>query len=44
MTILFSTDYPFEDMEKVASWFETCPMIEVGRAKIASDNAKVYSS
>ena len=38
--ILFSTDYPFENMEDAASWFESCPMAEVDRTKIAYANAK----
>ncbi len=38
--ILFSTDYPFENMEDAATWIEACPMAEVDRIKIASGNAR----
>lgn len=37
--ILFSTDYPFESMSEAANWFDNCPISEIDRKKIGSDNA-----
>ena len=38
--ILFSTDYPFEEMTEAATWFDTTPISETDRRKIASENAR----
>src|SRR5579883_1452120 len=37
--ILFSTDYPFEDVKEAASWFDNAPISEADRQKIGRDNA-----
>lgn len=37
--ILFSVDYPYESMEEISSWFDTCPISENDRIKIGSENA-----
>jgi gamma-resorcylate decarboxylase len=38
--ILFSTDYPFEDVGQAARWFESAPISEQDRLKIGRKNAK----
>lgn len=38
--ILFSVDYPYESMEEISSWFDSCPISENDRLKIGSENAK----
>ena len=38
--ILFSVDYPFENMSWAADWIETAPISEDDRQKICYDNAK----
>jgi gamma-resorcylate decarboxylase len=38
--ILFSVDYPYESMEELSSWFDTCPISENDRAKIGHANAR----
>jgi predicted TIM-barrel fold metal-dependent hydrolase len=37
--ILFSTDYPFEEVGKAASWFDAAPISEQDRRKIGRENA-----
>ena len=37
--ILFSTDYPFEDIGKAARWFDHAAISEADRRKIGRDNA-----
>jgi 2,3-dihydroxybenzoate decarboxylase len=37
--ILFSTDYPFEEMQEAAEWIETASISETDRLKIARTNA-----
>lgn len=37
--ILFSTDYPFEDVAQAARWFESAPISEQDRLKIGRKNA-----
>jgi 2,3-dihydroxybenzoate decarboxylase len=37
--ILFSTDYPFEEMQEPAEWFETLPIAETDKLKIARTNS-----
>jgi hypothetical protein len=38
--IMFSVDYPFENMDDAADWIETCDIGEDDRSKIAYGNAK----
>jgi 2,3-dihydroxybenzoate decarboxylase len=38
--ILFSTDYPFEQVGQAARWFDSAPIGEQDRRKIGRDNAK----
>jgi 2,3-dihydroxybenzoate decarboxylase len=38
--ILFSIDYPFESMQEQAEWFETLPLSETDKHRIASQNAR----
>ncbi|WP_289231192.1 MULTISPECIES: amidohydrolase family protein [Barrientosiimonas] len=38
--ILFSADYPFEDMHEAAAWFDGLELNEGDLAKIARDNAR----
>lgn len=37
--ILFSTDYPFEDVREAAEWFDHCSISEPDRLKIGRTNA-----
>ena len=37
--ILFSTDYPFEDVSDASKWFDSCPISEGDRYKIGRQNA-----
>ncbi|OGA27061.1 MAG: amidohydrolase [Betaproteobacteria bacterium RIFCSPLOWO2_02_FULL_65_24] len=37
--ILFSADYPFEDMDEAAQWFDRAPLSETDRMKIGRQNA-----
>jgi gamma-resorcylate decarboxylase len=37
--VLWSADYPFEDISDAANWFDTAPMGEDDRRKIGRDNA-----
>jgi gamma-resorcylate decarboxylase len=38
--ILFSMDYPYENMQEQSDWFETLPIGEGDKEKIARDNAR----
>ncbi len=38
--ILFSTDYPFEDVGQATSWFDNASISETDRRKIGRDNAR----
>jgi len=38
--ILFSTDWPFENVDHAADWFDTCPISEADRLKIGRTNAE----
>ena len=37
--ILFSTDYPFEQVKEAAEWFDAAPISEADRVKIGRSNA-----
>ena len=37
--IMFSTDWPFENIDHAANWFDACPISENDRLKIGRDNA-----
>jgi 2,3-dihydroxybenzoate decarboxylase len=37
--ILFSTDWPFENVDHAAGWFDACPISELDRLKIGRTNA-----
>jgi predicted TIM-barrel fold metal-dependent hydrolase len=37
--IMFSTDWPFENVDHAADWFDTVPISENDRRKIGRDNA-----
>lgn len=36
--ILFSTDFPFEEVEDACNWFDNCPISELDRFKIGRQN------
>jgi len=38
--IMFSADWPFENIDHAAAWFDVCPISEVDRHKIGRDNAR----
>jgi gamma-resorcylate decarboxylase len=38
--ILFSADWPFENIDHAANWFDACPVAEADRCKIGRDNAR----
>ena len=38
--IMFSVDYPYEDMAEASEWFESCEISEADRHKIGYENAK----
>ncbi len=38
--VLFSVDYPYEDMKELAPWFDACPISESDRLKIGRSNAE----
>jgi 2,3-dihydroxybenzoate decarboxylase len=38
--VLYSVDYPYEDMVEAAGWFERAAVSETDRLKIASSNAR----
>ena len=37
--ILFSADWPFENIDHAATWFDACTISEVDRLKIGRTNA-----
>ena len=37
--VMFSTDWPFENIDHAAKWFDTCPISENDRLKIGRTNA-----
>ena len=37
--VMFSTDWPFENIDHAAKWFDACPIAENDRAKIGRVNA-----
>lgn len=38
--IMFSTDWPFENVDHAARWFDSCSISEADRQKIGRDNAR----
>ena len=38
--VLFSVDYPFENMQEQTEWFEGVPISEADRHKIGAENAR----
>jgi 2,3-dihydroxybenzoate decarboxylase len=38
--IMFSTDWPFENVDHAAIWFDDCPISEADRLKIGRTNAE----
>ena len=38
--ILFSTDWPFENIDHASDWFDAAPIAEADRQKIGRDNAR----
>jgi predicted TIM-barrel fold metal-dependent hydrolase len=38
--VMFATDYPYESMREAAEWFDTTPLQEEDRHKIAHENAE----
>jgi predicted TIM-barrel fold metal-dependent hydrolase len=38
--VLFSVDYPYENMQEQSEWFEALPISDADRAKIGRDNAR----
>ena len=38
--VLYSVDYPYEDMGEAAEWFDNAPISESDRLKIACVNAQ----
>ena len=38
--IMFSTDWPFENVDHAAIWFDDCPIAEADRVKIGRSNAE----
>ncbi len=38
--IMFSTDWPFENIDHAANWFDACPISENDRIKIGRSNAR----
>ena len=38
--IMFSTDWPFENIDHAAVWFDACPISENDRLKIGRENAR----
>jgi 2,3-dihydroxybenzoate decarboxylase len=37
--VMFSVDYPFEDMSEAAAWFDKAEISEADRSKIGRTNA-----
>ena len=38
--VLYSVDYPYEDMSEATAWFDNAPISEPDRLKIAQGNAR----
>lgn len=38
--VLYSVDFPFEDMSEAANWFDRAPIAESDRLNIACGNAR----
>jgi 2,3-dihydroxybenzoate decarboxylase len=38
--IMFSTDWPFENIDHAANWFDACAISENDRLKIGRTNAR----
>lgn len=38
--VMFSTDWPFENIDHAADWFDACPISENDRVKIGRENAR----
>jgi len=38
--VMFSTDWPFENIDHAADWFDACPIAENDRVKIGRENAR----
>ena len=38
--VLYSVDYPYEDMGEAAQWFDNAPISETDRLKIGCGNAR----
>ena len=38
--IMLSADWPFENIDHAAAWFDVCPISEADRRKIGRDNAR----
>jgi len=38
--VMFSVDYPYENMAEGANWFDSCPLEEAARLKVARSNAQ----
>jgi gamma-resorcylate decarboxylase len=38
--VMFSTDWPFENIDHAANWFDACPISENDRCKIGRTNAR----
>jgi len=38
--ILFSADWPFENIDHASDWFDVAPIAENDRQKIGRDNAR----
>jgi predicted TIM-barrel fold metal-dependent hydrolase len=41
--VLYSVDYPFEDMAEATDWFDHAAISEPHRIKIARSNARQFS-
>jgi len=39
--VLYSVDYPYEDMAEATEWFDQAPISETDRLKIAHGNARL---
>ena len=38
--IMFSADWPFEDLQQATDWFDAAPISDVDRFKIGQANAR----
>lgn len=39
--VLFSVDYPYESMDELSPWFDTCPISDNDRVKIGRTNSEM---